>query len=122
MAVRGIRGAITCEKNTKKSILDATKTLLEELLTTNKVDQDEIASIFFSVTPDLTDTFPAIAARGLGMTSTPLFCLNEIPVTDSLPKCIRILIHVNTDLAQMAIKHSYLRNAKALRPDQSNEN
>jgi len=119
MFVRGIRGAITTDGNTEAEILRVTKELLSTLISKNEIKIDNIASIFFSVTTDLTATFPAKAAREMGMTNTPLLCLNEINVPGGLTKCIRVLLHVNTDKAQIDIRHIYLRDATLLRPDQS---
>ena len=78
---------------------------------------EDIASIFFSVTKDLDAEFPAVAARQLGLSHTPLLCLNEIDVPASLQKCVRILCHVNTPTPQSDIRHIYLKEAKSLRPD-----
>lgn len=117
MALRGIRGAITCEANDKAAIVASTKELLQDMMAHNAIVQDDIASIFFSVTDDLDAEFPAVAARQLGFSHTPLLCLNEIPVVGSLASCIRILLHVNTQLAQVEMTHSYLKGATVLRPD-----
>lgn len=119
MMVRGIRGATVAEENTKESILEATRELLETLFKVNAVDVPDIASIIFSVTSDLDATFPAIAARQLGLGDTPLLCVNEIPVPDSLGKCVRILMHVNSTTSQKDIQHVYLKEAVSLRPDKT---
>lgn len=79
--------------------------------------EDDIISIIFTVTNDLNAAFPAVAARNLGWTSIALMCTNEIDVPGSLKKCIRVLLHVNTDKKNDEIKHIYLNNAKVLRPD-----
>lgn len=117
MAVRGIRGATVAKANTVDDILRSTTELLTELIQQNAIDIDEVASIFFSVTTDLTAVFPAVAARQMGFFHTPLFCLTEIPVPDSLTQCIRILIHLNTDKQQVDMHHVYLNDAEVLRPD-----
>jgi chorismate mutase len=117
MSIRGIRGAITTEENTKESILSNTRQLLQEILKKNNIQIDDIASIFFSVTDDLNATFPALSAREMGLTTTPLLCLNEIKVPASLPHCIRILMHVNTDIKQSKLHHIYLKGAVVLRSD-----
>lgn len=83
----------------------------------NGIKIEDIASVFFSMTPDLDATFPAIAAREMGMTYTPLLCCQEINVPSGLPFCIRILIQVNSDQPQNSFEHIYLNNAVALRPD-----
>ena len=80
-------------------------------------DFESICSAVFTVTGDLTSTFPAEAARGIGMSQVPLLCATEIPVPGSLPRCIRILLHVNTNQSQADINHVYLRDAQKLRPD-----
>ncbi len=117
MSVRGIRGATTVEANTKDEIISKTKELLESILEKNKIDVEEIASAIFSVTGDINAEFPAVAARKIGWIYTPLFCMQEIPVQDSLRKCIRVLLHVNSDVKQQDVIHVYLHGAKKLRPD-----
>ncbi len=117
MPVRGIRGATTAADNTETAILDATEELLRWLAAANELRPSDIASIVFSVTPDLNATFPARAARQLGWTDVPLLDTVEIPVPSALPRCIRVLIHWNTDRPLEAIHHGYLREAAALRPD-----
>jgi prephenate dehydratase len=117
MPVRGIRGATTAADNTEIAIFDATEELLRWLTAANELRPADIASIVFSVTPDLTATFPARTARSLGWNEVPLLDTLEIPVPDSLPRCIRVLIHWNTDRPAEAIQHGYLREAASLRPD-----
>ena len=118
MAVRGIRGATSVANDTAEEILEATRELLEELLRANNITTfDDIVSVIFTTTEDLRSTFPAEAARALGMHRVPLLCACEIPVPGSLPRCIRVLMHVNTDKSQAEIIHVYLREARKLRPD-----
>ena len=117
MAVRGIRGAITVKNDTPNEIIEETTLLLKEMIEKNNVKTDEICSIFFTVTQDLKSEFPAVAARKLGLTNTPLLCMTEIPVEKALKKVIRILIQFNTDLPQKNIQHIYLKDAIKLRPD-----
>lgn len=118
MAVRGIRGATSVPEDKPEFILAATRELLQELLKANHIENyEEIVSAIFTTSPDLTSTFPAEAARSLGMTQVPLLCASEIAVPNSLPRCIRVLLHVNTELTQSQIVHVYLREAKQLRPD-----
>lgn len=117
--VRGIRGATTVEADDKEAIIAATEELLEVICQQNDFAPDEIASAFFTVTSDLRTTFPAEAARLRGWTLVPMLCATEIPVPGSLPKCIRVLIHVNTTKRQDEMHHVYLRRAVALRPDWS---
>lgn len=116
--VRGIRGATTVERDDPELILAATRELLEVMLAENEIrDFEVIASIFFTTTPDLTSTFPAEAARALGMTLVPLMCNQEIPVPGRLPHAVRVMMQVNTRKSQREMKHIYLREAVRLRPD-----
>ena len=99
-------------------VVSATRELLEKLLEANPgTEFDEIVSAIFTTTPDLTSTFPAEAARSLGMRLVPLLCASEIAVPNSLPRCIRVLLHVNTEKPQAEMTHVYLHDAKRLRPD-----
>ncbi len=118
MTVRGIRGATSVPEDRSDLILAATRELLEELIAANQItDFEDIVSAIFTTTPDLTSTFPAEAARAIGMKQVPLLCASEIAVPKSLPKCIRVLLHVNTSKRQGEIQHIYLHEAKKLRPD-----
>ena len=117
MLVRGIRGATTVESNTREEILAAARELLDEIVRQNEIDPDYVASILFSTTADLSAEFPAVAAREAGYTQVALECLTEMTVPGSLPKCLRILMHVNTDRPQAEIKHIYLHGARVLRRD-----
>ncbi len=118
MPVRGIRGATSIPANTKEEILSATREMLETILAENQgLLKEDIASIIFTTTQDVTAEFPPVAARTLGWSAVPMLCSHEIPVPGSLPMTIRVLIHWNTDKAQDEIKHIYLREAKKLRPD-----
>jgi len=118
MPIRGIRGATTVTSDDADLILLATRELLEAILYENGgIQLDEIASAFFTTTEDIASAYPALAARQMGWDQVPMMCAREIPVPGSLPKCIRVLIHWNTDREQAAIRHVYLREAIALRPD-----
>lgn len=115
--VRGVRGAITVDENTKEEIVQKTEELLRAIVTVNKIQTNDIASAIFTVTDDLNAEFPAVAARKLGWIHIPLLCSREIPVPGSLGKCVRVLLHVNTDKSPEEIVHVYLRDARKLRPD-----
>jgi len=118
MSVRGIRGATTVADNNLDEILQATRELLEAIVASNEsMRPEEIGSAIFTVTEDLTATFPAQAARQMGWSMVPMMCAREIPVPGSLPKVIRVLVQWNTDTPQNDIKHVYLRDAVKLRPD-----
>ena len=116
--VRGIRGAITVTEDTPNSIHSATRELLRAILERNGIkDTAELATIIFTVTEDLVSTFPAEAARQLGMNRVPLLSAREVPVPGSLPRVIRILALWNTSKSPDEIQHVYLREAAKLRPD-----
>lgn len=115
--LRGIRGAITVERNTSEEIKAASWELLEAVIKKNDIDPEDIASIFFTVTHDLDAVFPAMGVRAKGFKYVPLLCSIEINVPGSLARCIRILVHVNTRKSQKEIKHVYLRDAVRLRED-----
>ena len=122
MPCRGIRGAITVESNSKEAILVATRELLGEMIRANDVDKEDVASGYFTTTPDLNAEFPAVAARnGFGWSNVALMCGHEMAVPGSLPMCLRILMHANTSKAQSDMQFVYLRGAGVLRPDLANE-
>jgi chorismate mutase len=122
MRLRGIRGATTVDANTREAILAATTELLTALVQANGINADDVASAFFSTTPDLTAEFPALAARtGLGWTHVALMCAHEMSVPGSLPMCIRVLLHVNTGKRQDEVQFVYLRGATALRREPAPE-
>ena len=116
MYCRGIRGATTVEHNERKEILAATIELLELLISQNELRSEDVASVIFTVTEDLNAEFPALAARQLGWTEVALLCAREIPVPNSLGKCIRILLHVNTTRSAAEMQNVYIREAVILRP------
>ncbi|UCH85918.1 MAG: chorismate mutase [Dehalococcoidia bacterium] len=117
MLCRGIRGASTVEANSREAILEATAELLAAMVKANGIKPEDVVSAFFTTTPDLNAEFPALAARGLGWNDVPLLCGHEMAVPGSLPMCLRILVHVNTDKRANQIVHVYLRGARVLRPD-----
>jgi chorismate mutase len=116
---RGVRGATTVDLNDREQILQATRQLLALLIRRNEIEKQDVASAIFTTTPDLDAEYPALAARQLGWLDVPLLCGHEIAVPGSLPRCIRILVHWNTDKPQDAIQHIYVRDAEQLRPDLS---
>lgn len=115
--VRGIRGAITVDENTREAIVGAAKELVQRILSENNLESSDIASLFFTATPDLNAEFPAVGAREAGLDRVPLMCSVEMGVPGSQHRCIRVLLHANTTLSQEEIRHVYLREAKSLRPD-----
>jgi chorismate mutase len=118
MTLRGVRGAITAESDQPEAIGTATQELLAAIMSTNPdLRPQDIASAFFTVTDDIQSTYPALAARQMGWDAVPMLCAREIPVPGSLPRCIRVLVLWNADCPQSAVRHVYLREAVALRPD-----
>lgn len=117
--VRAIRGAIQLERNSRREIIEKTMTLIRKIMEKNNVNENDIISVFFTVTEDLNKEFPAYALRDMGLKYIPALCAKEIDVPGSMKKVIRVLMHVNTELNQKQIRHQYLGNTKILRPDLS---
>lgn len=117
MAVRAIRGAVQVDANERAAILDATTELVTEVMTRNGLAPDNVISVVFTATPDLTAEFPALAARKIGFHDVPLLCATEIDVPRAMPQVVRLLMHVETDKPRAALEHVYLRGAAALRLD-----
>ncbi|HYW79746.1 MAG TPA: chorismate mutase [Thermoguttaceae bacterium] len=119
MPCRGVRGATTVEVNTSAEILEATRQLLALMIRQNGIEEKDVASVIFSTTVDLDAEFPALAARQLGWLDVALMCVHELDVPGSLQRCIRILLHWNTEKPSDGIIHVYIRDAARLRPDRS---
>lgn len=117
IACRGVRGATTIAANTAEDILEATTDLLEALILLNEIQAEDVVSAVFTTTPELNAAFPALAARELGWTEVPLLCSHEMAVPGSLQRVIRILLHINSPRSAADIRHIYLRDARALRPE-----
>ncbi len=118
MVTRGIRGATTVQKNTEEDILQCTKKVLQEMITLNAVQPEDVSHVFISVTEEIDAVFPAKALREfVGWTFVPVMCMREVPVQNSLPKCIRIMMVVHTSLMQEEIHHVFQNEAIQLRPD-----
>ena len=117
IACRGIRGATTVEENTREAILGATAELLTQMIEANGIQADDVGSVIFTTTPDLTAEYPALAARQLGWHDVALLCAHEMAVPHGLGRCIRILLHWNTDRPAAEIRHVYAKGAVNLRPD-----
>ncbi len=115
--VRALRGATTVEHDDAQEIADATRELLTSMIQANEIDLDDVISVLFTTSPDLTATFPAAAARGIGFHTVPLMCASEIDVPGAKRLCIRVLIHTYTTRTRDEIRHVYLRDAQNLRDD-----
>ena len=115
--VRAVRGATTVEADAPDAIREATRALLAEILARNALRADDVVSALFTMTDDLSSEFPARAARELGWQDVPLLCMRELAVTGALPRCIRVLLHVETGRRRDEMRHVYLAGASVLRPD-----
>src|SRR5688572_1748211 len=117
MAVRAVRGATQIAADSRELLLEATAELVREVLDRNALSPDDLISVVLTATPDLTSEFPAYAARLAGLSDVPLLSATEIAVPGSMPRVIRLLAHVETELPRASVKHVYLRGAAALRTD-----
>ena len=117
MAVRAVRGAIQVDADERDLVLEATTELVSTVLGRNGLSKDDLISVVFTATPDLTSEFPAYAARQMGFVDVPLLCASEIAVAGAMPRVLRVLAHVETDLPRSEVKHAFLRGAAALRRD-----
>ncbi len=115
--LRGLRGATTCATDSPAEISSATQELLLEMMERNELAHDDIVSVIFTTSTDLTSAFPATAARGIGFGDIPLLCASEIAVPGSMALCVRVLMHIYTERERTEIRHVYLRNAQSLRDD-----
>lgn len=116
-AVRSLRGATTCEVDDPAQIAERTVALLQEMFARNGVDHDDLINILFTTTGDLVSAFPAAGARTIGLGDVPLLCAQEIPVPDSMPRCIRVLATLTTERSRAELHHVYLEGAVTLRDD-----
>src|ERR671938_290989 len=114
MQLRAIRGAITCDENTKAEIEAKTRRLMKEVLARNELDHDELVSIIFTCTEDLTAEFPATAARAIGLGDVPLLCARELSVAGGNPLTVRVLVHCYSDRPRPVLRHVYLHDARQL--------
>jgi chorismate mutase len=117
VAVLAVRGATQVDADDRDQILEATAELVTEVMARNALTTDEVISVIFTATPDLTAEFPALAARKLGFHDVPLLCASEIDVPHALPRVIRLMAHIQDDRPRSDIQHVYLRGATALRID-----
>ncbi|MEU9885815.1 chorismate mutase [Sphaerisporangium sp. NPDC051017] len=115
--VRAIRGAVQIDADTREAVLAGVTELVTEVMERNRLTTDDVISVIFTSTPDLTSEFPALAARKLGFHDVPLICASEIDVPGALPRVVRLMAHVETDKPRQEIQHVYLKGAMALRVD-----
>jgi len=114
---RALRGATTVEEDTPEQVAARIQELLLEIMRRNELVEDDIVSIIFTTTPDVTSTFPATAARDIGFGAVPLLCASEIAVPGGTPRCLRVLLHINTTRPREELRHVYLHGAQGLRDD-----
>jgi chorismate mutase len=117
MRVRALRGATTVDDDVREQVIERTQELLRELLERNGLVEDDLISIVFTATDDVHSAFPAEAARAAGMTHIPLLCARELEIDGGIERCIRVLVHVQTDRAVTELRHPYLHGARQLRTD-----
>ena len=103
--------------NEREAIVEGTAELVAEVMARNDLVTDDVISVLFTATPDLTAEFPALAARKNGFHDVPLLCTTEIDVPGAMPRVIRLMMHVETSRPRADIRHVYLRGAAALRLD-----
>jgi chorismate mutase len=115
--VRAVRGATTVDADTEEQITERVQALVREMLARNGIEKDDLISVIFTATEDLTAIFPATAARGVGLGDVPLLCARELSVREGTPRCIRVLMHVATERPRSELRHVYLEGAKGLRDD-----
>jgi chorismate mutase len=116
-AVRALRGATTVDVDTPEQVTERVTTLLKEMFARNDVDHDDLISILFTATDDIRSIFPATAARTIGLGDVPLMCAREIPVPGSMPRCLRVMVHFESDKSRRELHHIYLEQARSLRDD-----
>ena len=117
MPIRAIRGATQVEANDRDAIMESTAELVTEVMSRNDLTTDDVISVLFTATPDLSAEFPALAARKIGFHAVPLICAAEIAVPGAMPRVVRLMAHVETDRSRGELQHVYLRGAAALRLD-----
>ena len=117
LMVRGLRGATTVDADTAAQVTERSQELMREIMARNELVEDDIVSVLFTATPDVTSIFPATAIREIGFGAVPLLCAAEIAVPGAMPLCIRVLLHVHTTRSRDEMHHVYLHGAQGLRDD-----
>ena len=117
MAVRAVRGATQLDADDREHMLERVAEMVTDVMEANSLDVDDFISVIFTATPDLVSEFPAYAARRLGFGDVPLICARELAVEGAMPRVVRMLAHVESDLSRHDITHVYLHGAAALRSD-----
>ncbi|MGD0945219.1 MAG: chorismate mutase [Acidimicrobiales bacterium] len=115
--LRALRGATTLEEDTAEQVNDRVRALISAMLERNGIAHDDLVSILFTATDDISSMFPAAAARSLGLGDVPLICAHELAITGAMPRCVRVLMHFYTERTREALHHVYLEGARGLRDD-----
>jgi chorismate mutase len=121
MAVRALRGATTVDSDAPDEVKKRASELLSALLERNGLEADALISIFFTTTSDISSVAPAAGIREMGFVDVPLLCVGEMVTDNGLPRCIRLMAHVETDQDRSQVRHVFLRRASILRPDLAGE-
>lgn len=116
-AVFALRGAITIDADTPEEVSHRTQELLAAVYERNGLLHNDVISIYFTATADVVSAPPGVGARAFGLVDVPLLCGQEQHVVDSLPLCLRLMMHVNLDVERSALRHVFLRGATVLRPE-----
>lgn len=115
--VRALRGATTLERDEREHLIERTQELIATLFERNGLDEDDLVSLVFTATDDISSAYPAEAARDAGITHVPLLCARELEIDGGIPRCIRVLVHTYTDADPRDLRHVYLHGARQLRTD-----
>lgn len=115
--MRALRGATTVDEDTVEQIHERVVELLTALFERNAIDHDQLVSIVFTATDDVHAAFPAAAARVFGLGDVPLLCARELDIEGATPRCIRVLVHLESDVPRAELHHVYLEGAVGLRDD-----
>ena len=119
MSVRAVRGATQLDRDEREHLYERVTELVRMVLESNRLDSDDLISIWFTATADIRSDYPAYAARQIGLTDVPLMCTREMDVLGGMPRVVRVMAHVETELTRADITHVYLHGAAALRRDLS---
>jgi chorismate mutase len=117
VTIRAVRGATQVDANDRDAVIEATAELVRAVIERNALRNEQLISVIFTATPDLTAEFPAYAARAIGITDVPFLCATEIAVPGAMERVVRLLAHVDCEVERSEIRHVYLRGAAALRTD-----
>lgn len=115
--VRALRGATTLDRDEREHLLDRTQELIAAMLERNGLSEDDLVSIVFTATDDISSAYPAEAARLAGITHVPLLCARELDIEGGIERCIRLLVHAYSERSVRDLRHPYLHTARQLRTD-----